>query len=207
MDLVNYDIVGSGSSGNAVRINNFMFDIGLPFKRIHEDLFDVEYIFISHVHTDHLNLATYRQIRRLFPTIKFVGNEEVNAKAPMDILAKQGQPIDCDGIVVTPFLAPHDVLVYGWTWEVDNEDYIFVTDTYTMKYAPNQKYDYLFIEANHDQHKINAIMGNAVKKFGYHAEDGALRHLSIQQSKEFYYLHRRNKDSLWVQLHKSSRFY
>lgn len=206
--MIDYEVIGSGSSGNCVRINNFMFDIGLPFKRIHDALFKTEFIFISHVHSDHLNLATYRQVRRLFPTIKIIGNAEVAQKVRLDIVAKRDTRIECDGVSVIPFLAPHDVMVYGWTWQRNEEDYIFVTDTYTMKYAPNHKYDYLFIESNHDQHKINAIMGsNTVKKFGYHAEDGALRHLSTQDSKAFYYLHRKSKESLWVELHKSGRFY
>jgi len=204
---VEYTIIGSGSSGNSVLINNMLFDIGLPFKKIKPYLYQTDYIFISHVHTDHLKVSTYNQIRKLFPNIIMIGNLEVHEKARMDIVAHEGEPIRLNGTVVTPFLAPHDVTVYGWTWELDNKNYIFVTDTYSMQNAPNKKYDYLFVEANHDQHKVDAIMNHDRSIYGYSAVDGALRHLSTQQAKEFYYLHRRTKDSLWVQLHKSSRFY
>lgn len=204
---MSYKIIGSGSSGNSVEINQFLFDIGLPFKQIKDELFNVRYVLISHVHSDHLNLATYRQIKKKFPVIKFVGNEEVNIKAPMDIIAHDDETMRLGNIVVTPFKAPHDVDVCGWTWKQENEDYLFVTDTYTMKFAPDHKYDHFFLEANHDQNKINQIMGNDKKLYGYSAVDGALRHLSTQDAKAFYYMHRKSKSSEWVQLHKSSRFY
>ncbi|WDF81852.1 MBL fold metallo-hydrolase [Lacticaseibacillus pabuli] len=203
-----YKIIGSSSAGNCVVINKeLMFDIGLPFKRIKDSLYGVKYILISHVHSDHLNPATYRQIHKFFPNIKFIGDQEVNDRCKMDIVAHEQEPIILTDTVITPFHAPHDVQVLGWTWDYKGEAYMFVTDTYSLKYCPDKKYDHFFLEANHDRDKIKAIMGKDQKMFGYSAVDGALRHLSTQDAKAFYYLHRRSEKSDWIQLHKSARFY
>ncbi|WP_373758285.1 MBL fold metallo-hydrolase [Jeotgalibaca porci] len=203
-----YQIIGSGSSGNCVVIDTFaMFDIGLPFKKIKPSLYRTKYIFISHVHSDHLNMATYRQIRKYFPNIKMIGDLEVHEKARMDVVAHEKEPIELPDFTVKPFKGMHDAQVMGWTWEFKDKEYMFITDTYTLKYVPDHKYDYFFLEANHDQNKINAIMGHDRKSYGYSAVDGALRHLSTQDAKAYYYLHRVDVKSQWIQLHKSSRFY
>ncbi|WP_367377274.1 MBL fold metallo-hydrolase [Levilactobacillus cerevisiae] len=208
-----YKIIGTGSTGNCVVIDgDLMFDIGLPFKRIHDALFGVKYIVITHIHTDHLNVATAKHIRRLFPNIKFIGNEQVNEKFPVDIIAEADQPIELDGFTLVPFYAPHNVLVYGYTWRRDGKNYLYVTDTESMRNAPTKQdnggYDYLFLEANHDQRIIEQILADGGdKKFGYDVVDGSMRHLSTQQAKAFYYLNRRDSNSVWIRLHQSGRFY
>ncbi|WPP08540.1 hypothetical protein SIN07_05705 [Pediococcus inopinatus] len=206
-DKINYRIIGSGSSGNCVIINDLMFDIGLSFKKIHKYLYGVKYVLISHVHGDHLDIGTYHQIRKKFPNIILIGDLEVHEKARMDIVAHPNEPIKLKTCTLTPFLAPHDVEVMGWTWQIDHKDLLYVTDTYSLENVPHHKYDYFFLEANHDQHKVDAIMNEDVKKYGYSAVDGSLRHMSTQDSKKFFYLNRKNKDSLWIRLHKSARFY
>lgn len=209
--ILNYNIIGSGSSGNSVRVNNLLFDIGLPFKKIKADLYDIDYLIITHIHTDHLNISTAKHIKKMFPDIKFIGNEQVNKKFPMDIIAEAGEEIDLGDTKITPFYAPHDVLVYGYTWVVDDENYIYVTDTNSLKNAPvreqNGGYDYLFVEANHDQQKIQEIMKSSSNRYGYDVVDGALRHLSTQDAMAWVYMNRKNKGSQWFRLHKSSRFY
>jgi len=75
-----------------------------------------------------------------------------------------------------------------------------------MDNAPKHKYDYIFLESNYDEHKIRAVKDSR-KKYGYEVLDGALRHFSTQQCREFYYLNRRNSKSELIELHKSNRFY
>jgi len=46
---VEYEILGTGSTGNCVILNkNIMLDCGLPYKQIKPYLKDVKLIFISH---------------------------------------------------------------------------------------------------------------------------------------------------------------
>lgn len=203
MSKLNYNIIGSGSSGNCVVIENIMVDIGLPFKRIKEYLYDIDYILITHIHTDHIRKATYNQIRKLFPKIKFIGNWQVAQSYDMDYISNSGYPVKELDFELLAFECIHDVITHGYVWEAKGNRIIYATDTNNLDSAPSGKYDYLFLESNHDETKIK--MAKATK--GYDPKLSAMRHLSTFKSKEFYYTHRRNRDSVWVELHKSERFY
>lgn len=49
---MNYEIVNSGSDGNAIIINNyFLLDCGVSYKKIRDYLKQIKLIFISHSHT------------------------------------------------------------------------------------------------------------------------------------------------------------
>ena len=199
-----YEIYGSSSKGNCVRINDVMVDIGLPFSAIHEALYKVKYILLTHIHSDHVKPSTYRKIRALFPNIKIVGNWEVSQKFPCDEIINAGYPLKIGGYIFNAFEAPHNVLVYGYYWTWYEKEIVYVTDTYSLENVPeDMKFDYMFLEANHDERKIEQIEN---KTYGYDAYAGARRHLSIQQAKAFYLMHKK-PDAMWLQLHKSSRFY
>lgn len=48
---MDYEILGSGSSGNAVIINkSIMVDCGLPYKRIQPYAKDLKLVLLTHVH-------------------------------------------------------------------------------------------------------------------------------------------------------------
>ncbi|WP_300558482.1 hypothetical protein [Companilactobacillus sp.] len=199
-----YKIYGSSSKGNSVQINDVLCDIGVPFKQIEEALYSVNYILLTHTHSDHVKPATYKKIRKLFPNIKIIGNWEVSRKYPCDIICNAGYPVKIGPYTFNPFLAPHNVLVYGYTWKWWGQEIIYVTDTYSLENAPDIEYDWFFVEANHDERKMQEINN---KNYGYDAYSGAMRHLSTQQAQAFYYSHRRTLDSPWIRLHKSARFY
>lgn len=201
-----YKIVSSGSKGNCVIINeNIMVDCGVPFKEIKNDLYGIKYLIITHIHSDHLNLKTLTQISSQFPRIKIIGNYEVHQVFPVHMIANEGFDIKTDDYIFTPFLAEHDVLCYGYTWEHEGKKIIYCTDTSTLEHAPAGSYDYLFLESNHDEQKLEAARDQ--KKGSYDPFLGGKRHLSTQQAKLFYYMNRRSSDSPLIELHKSSRFY
>jgi hypothetical protein len=75
-----------------------------------------------------------------------------------------------------------------------------------MQNAPEEKYDFIFVESNHCEKKVEMIQEQR-SNYGYDAYTGAKRHLSTQQAKTFYYTHRRDRESKFVELHQSSRFY
>lgn len=204
MEDLDFKILGSSSKGNAVRIEDVMVDIGLPFNHLHDELYKVKYILLTHIHSDHINPGAYSKIRKLFPNIKIIGNWQVAQKYPVDIIANAGYPVEIGNYEFVPFEAPHNVLVYGWTWKVKEQGVMYVTDTYSLENCPDHKYDWMFLEANYDEHKVEQINR---RDYGYDVVAGSMRHMSEQKSKEFYYIHRKNADSHWVQLHKSERFY
>lgn len=206
MEKLEYNIIGSGSSGNCVRIENVMIDCGLPYSKIKNDLYDTDYLLLTHRHTDHINKATFNKIRLEFPNITVIANYEVAFRYDVDIICMEGQPFTVGEYVFTPFSGEHNVLVYGYTWKCKGNDVIYATDMNNFDNAPDQKYDYLFLESNHDEHKLNAVR-NAGRDYGYNIYLAAKRHCSMQKSWAYYFTHRRDKKSVYVELHKSERFY
>ncbi|WP_028124759.1 MBL fold metallo-hydrolase [Eremococcus coleocola] len=202
---MNYEVIASGSSGNAVRIDNILIDCGIPFKKLKEHLYDVDYLIVTHVHTDHLNKTTFRKVQELFPEIVTIGNYEVAQLVELDIISNNGYPIEIGGYTIEPFQLVHDVLTYGYKWTTKaGERVIYATDTSSLDMVDKaEKFDYLFIESNHSEVKI----AQARPTKGYDPRKGAKRHLSTRQSQEFYFIHRKSKDSEWIELHKSQRFY
>lgn len=204
---INYKIIGSGSSGNSVLIGDMLFDVGLPYGKIKPYLKDVRYIFITHRHSDHLKMPTVRYIKRDYPKIVWIGSWDVATRIVLNHVIGDTTVLKFKDRTIKCFPCVHDVPCHGYVVEVKGARFIYATDTSTLEHAPKLKYDYMFIESNHDESKIRAIMGKAKKLYGYDAWENAMRHLSTQKSKAFYYIHRRSKDSEWIELHKSGRFY
>ena len=202
---MNYEIIASGSTGNAVVIGTTLIDCGIPFNRIKPFIYNVKTLLITHIHTDHIKKATYNKIRKLYPRITVVGNHEVHQMYSVDIVSNPGFEFESGGIKYLPFEAPHGVECHGYVWEVDGQRVIYSTDLWTMEHAPEGPYDYLFIESNHDELKLAEIMGKTYR--GYDPWKASKQHLSRQKSKEFYYVNRRDEESEWIELHKSERFY
>lgn len=207
MKELDYQLISSGSKGNAVRIGEVMVDCGVAFKHMKEALYDCNYLLLTHIHSDHIKPGTIKQIKAFFPRIRLIGNYEVHQYFGVDIICNAGYQVKMKEYTFMPFLAPHDVVCYGYTWKNEDKNIIYCTDTSTLENAPQGvQYDYLFLESNHDKKKLEKI-GNAQKKYGYDVVAGASRHLSTQDCKAFYYMNRRNKDSELIELHKSERFY
>jgi ribonuclease BN (tRNA processing enzyme) len=204
--MIDYKIISSGSKGNCVIINkDIMIDCGVAFSKIKDDLYDVKYLLITHIHSDHLNKKTLLQINQKFPTIQIIGNYEVYQAWAVDRIANAGFEIETDDYIFTPFECLHDVLTYGFTFTIDDKKIIYATDTSTMENAPDETYDMFFLESNHDEKKLEAIRGE--KKGSYDPYLSGKRHLSTQQARAFYFMHRRDQGSELIELHKSSRFY
>lgn len=201
-----YEIISTGSKGNCVIINDVMIDCGVPFNRIKEYLYDVKYLLLTHIHSDHIKPSTLQNIKKLFPKIQIIANHEVHQLYGVDTIANASFQIETEDYVFTPFECIHDVVTYGFTWEHEGFSIIYATDTSSMEFAPDEQYDYFFIESNHCEKKVELILGQQ-ERYGYDAYSGAKRHLSTQQAKTFYYTHRRNRDSQFIELHQSSRFY
>lgn len=200
---LDYEIIASGSKGNCVKIEDVMVDIGVSFKRVKEQLYETNYLIITHIHSDHLNIPTVKKIKQFFPHIEIIGNWEVAQKIEVNHLINAGYQVYTDDYTFNAFELSHDVLCYGYFWNMKGKSIIYATDTNNMRKAPDEKFDYIFIESNYNPNKIK--MAKSTK--GYDPKLSALRHLSTFDSKEFYFTHRRNKESKWIELHKSERFY
>lgn len=211
--MLNYEVISTGSKGNCVIIENVMIDIGVPFKKIKDKLYDVQVLLLTHIHSDHIKESTLKNIVVMFPHIKIFGNYEVVqffSEYPINVV-NEGVPFPAlDHVIkgtglITPFKCIHDVVTYGYIWEFRGKSIIYATDTSDLRHAPEREYDYFFIESNHDITKLLNIASN--RSFGYNVIAGAKRHMSTQTAKAFYYMNRRDKDAKLIELHQSGRFY
>lgn len=209
---LDYNVLATGSKGNAVRIGDVMIDCGISFKKMKDELYKVKTLLITHRHSDHINKSCLRSIRKNFPKITIVSNFEVAQLFPdeIDIICNGGFPVNTPSGLITPFELVHDVTTTGYSWIVNGKKVIYATDTSSMEHAPTDiKTDYFFLEANYDEHKLNYIIENVdvLGKYGYDPRAGAYRHFSVQQCKGFYYSNRSGNDAKLIELHQSSRFY
>ena len=204
-----YKIIQSGSKGNAVIINNeILIDCGVPYTKLKDYLKDIKYLFITHKHSDHLKRSTFKSIRSKWKHIKVYSNYEVAIEVGKDEVEKilsTEISYEIGKMEVYPFECIHNVVTTGYVFKINTDNVIYATDTSTLENAPEIKYDYFFIESNHDEKKIELIMND--KSYKYDAFQNAKRHLSTQKAKAFYYTHRRDNNSKFIELHKSERFY
>lgn len=206
MTEIDYHIIGTGSSGNAVRIENIMFDCGVPFSHMKEDLYKVDTLLITHSHSDHIKPATLERIRKEFPGITVFGNADVAYQYDVDMvvgtkpfsLRKRRKVIPFDGV--------HDVPVTGYIVQMKGLNILYMTDTARVNPPSDLLLDYIFLESNFDERKLRQE-AKRYKKHGYDPYLSVTRHLSTQKCKEFYYTHRRNEESKLIELHQSQRFY
>lgn len=206
MKKLDYHIIASGSTGNAVRIENIMIDCGVPLKEMKEDLYKADTLLITHAHSDHVKSSTLQAIRREFPRVFAYANADVAYRFDVDTVIGT-VPFDLrDGTHVIPFEGKHNVPVTGYILQMGDLNILYATDTCEISIPGDIPIDYCFLESNYDERKIREI-GKQYAKGHYDPVASAHRHLSTQQCREFYYVHRRNRDSQLIELHKSARFY
>lgn len=181
-----------------------MIDCGVTYHKIEDRLYDIKYLLITHTHTDHLKVVTYNRIRKHFPRIKTIANWQVAAKVDVDRVVGDETIIKLKDRTIRSFPCVHDVVTHGFVIFKGDTSIIYATDTASLEHAPKAKYDMLFLESNHDEKKLDMIRNG---DWGYDAWKGAMRHLSTQKSKAFYYMNRKDTHSEWIELHKSKRFY
>lgn len=203
---LDYNVIASGSSGNAVRIGNIMIDCGIPFKKMKEDLYQVDTLLITHAHSDHIKESTYNSIRSEFPRIKIYANADVAYRYPVDTVIGSRKFVLPKKRIIRPYEGRHDVPVTYFIITMNGLNILYATDTNRIENPEEIPIDYCFLEANYDERKLQQLR-KQYKTRSYDPIDSSLRHLSVQRCKEFYYVNRRCEESELIELHKSSRFY
>lgn len=203
---LDYNIIATGSKGNAVRIENIMIDCGIPYNRMKEDLYKVDTLLLTHSHSDHIKPATFKRIREEFPGISVFGNADVAYQYDVDV-AVGTQPFRLrKNRVVIPVEGVHDVPVTGYIIQMKRLNILYMTDTANVPASEDIPLDYVFLESNFDEKKLKQ-QAKKYKRHGYDPYLSVTRHLSTQKCKEFYFVHRRDENSKLIELHQSHRFY
>lgn len=213
--MFQYNIIASGSSGNALILENgILLDCGVAFKKIEPYLNQIKLIFISHEHGDHMNLSTILKIHRLRPTIRFAVGYWLKDKLvdvgvsenSIDVL-EQAKVYDYKFFKVMVDILFHDVKNFAIRiFDIPSKSRIlYAVDTTKIDHIKAKDYDLYLIEANYDESLLERNIWDdlEVGKWSYciRVKD---THLSIQQAKKFI-KSSASKHSKYEFLHASKR--
>ena len=212
-----FDVIATGSSGNAVVINDtIMIDCGVPLKALEPVKKDLSLVLLTHVHGDHFKPRTVRTLHKERPTLRWcccgwmVGPlleagvdkrviDVANADAPGDT----SKALIYNGLaIVRPEPLVHDVPNCGWHISSSKENLFYATDTATLDGIEAPGYDLYMIEANHTREELEA-RAQAKRAAGEYAYEyrAAANHLSQEQALDWLY-QQMGPNSQYVFLHQ-----
>lgn len=206
-----YEILATGSTGNAVVINgNILIDCGVTYKRLEPVVKDLKLVLLTHKHFDHFKPSTAAALHRERPALRFgCGGWMVKplldagvSKRVIDVL-EPGE-IYCYFRVasVQPERLTHDVPNCGYHIQIGMERLFYATDTGTLDGIRAEGYDLYMIEANHEKEELEARKAEKISKGEYSYEVNAARnHLSREQTEDWLYKNM-GPNSSYVFLHQ-----
>lgn len=197
---MNYNIISSGSKGNAVVIeNNILIDCGVPFKKLKNIYKRLSIVLLTHIHSDHFNKTTIKHLALERPALRFGCCEwlveellkcGVN-KRNIDVL-NIGKWYKYGTFKINPILLYHNVDQCGYRIFIENgnkvQKMIYATDTNKLDGITAKDYDLYLIEANYTDEDINERI-KLKEKLGMYCyeKDAMLNHLSKEKCDKFLY--------------------
>ena len=155
---MNYKIIGSGSDGNGLIIEEtILIDCGISFKKLKDDYKKLKIVFLTHRHQDHFNKVTIKKLAIERPTIRFgccewLVKELIDCgveKKNIDVL-EIGKIYDYRDFKVIPIKLYHDVENCGYKLKINGNKLIYATDTSRIDHIIATNYDYFFVEGNYE---------------------------------------------------------
>lgn len=212
-----YEIISTGSKGNAVVINDcILIDCGVPFKSLEPVKKDLRLVLLTHIHSDHFNPRTVRVLAKERPALRWGCCEWMVAplleagvdKRRIDVIGpdKRGETSHAmiyNGLsIVWPEPLVHNVPNCGWHIEHGHERLFYATDTGTLDGIEAKGYDLYMVEANHTRAELAARMDakRAAGEFSYEWA-AAQNHLSREQAEDWLY-QQMGTNSQYVFLHQ-----
>lgn len=162
------DVIGSGSSGNAVILNNLiMVDCGLSSKKILPHSKDLFLVLLTHEHQDHFKPATVRALAKQRPTLRWgccdwlsyqlviagVDPRQIDVYQPGATYRYEVNGIE---VFVTAEVTFHDVPNCCYKIFIDKESCFYATDTGSLNNISAPAYDYYLVEGNYKQAEMEA---------------------------------------------------
>lgn len=196
LNSISYNIISTGSNGNAVIINNFiLIDCGVPFKSILPYIKDLKLVLLTHIHTDHFNKTTIRLLASERPTLRFLcGGYMVKAlidckvnKFNIDV-AESDNIYDYGLCSIIPVKLVHNVSNYGYKIHFGNKKMFYATDTNSLDGIKAIDYDLYMIEANYEDDEIKERIRRKKENGEYAYEYEVIKnHLSKTKCDDFIY--------------------
>ncbi len=157
-----YTVIGTGSTGNAVLLNNrILVDCGVPYRDIAPHTRQIQLVLLTHCHGDHFNPATVRRLAAERPSLRFAGGawllqEMVDAgisKRNIDVL-ECGKMYNYGIASIIPVRLNHNVPNCGYKIHFAGGKAFYATDTNDLNGIFAKDYDLYLVEANYEYEEI-----------------------------------------------------
>lgn len=206
-----YNIISTGSKGNAVIINNeILIDCGVPFKKLSPFIKPLKLVLLTHIHGDHFKSAVVRALHQERPALRFGCCEwmlpslvEAGVdKHKIDVLYPDIEFV-YSTFKVEPVALFHNVPNCGYKiTDAEDQHLFYATDTGTLDGIEAKNYDLYMIEANHTKAELEARMKAKLDAGEFSYERAAAQnHLSRERAEEWLYWNM-GPNSRYVFLHQ-----
>ena len=205
-----YNIISTGSKGNAVVINDrIMIDCGVPYKLLEPYTKRLKLVLLTHEHGDHFVPSSVRRLHKERPMLRFgccpwmVGYllDAGVDKRVIDIYEEGHTYLYPGDLQIRPEPLFHNVPNCGYHITDARDRLFYATDTGTMDGIEAKEYDLYMIEANHTKADIAARAAEKQARGEYAYEfRAAENHLSQEQAEDWLYQNMGPR-SLYVFLH------
>lgn len=190
-----YDILATGSGGNAVVINGeILIDCGVPYKTLEKSGYikDLRLVLLTHEHGDHFRPSTVGRLHQERPALRWaccewmvphlleagVDKRVIDLVVPgeIGISYKDGTGIEAD-------IIPHDVQNCCWHIICGYDRLFYATDCGTLDTVTAKNYSTYLLESNHTKTEIEARVAEKMEQgeFSYEYR-AAQNHLSQEQA-------------------------
>jgi L-ascorbate metabolism protein UlaG (beta-lactamase superfamily) len=207
-----YNIISTGSKGNAVVINDrIMIHCGVPYKLLEPYTKRLKLVLLTHEHGDHFVPSSVRRLHHERPTLRFGCCEWMIPhllaagvdKRVIDVYDPTIKAFLMYGgeLSIRPELLTHNVPNCGYHIRTNGKRLFYATDTGTMDGIEAKEYDLYMIEANHTKADIAARAAEKQARGEYAYEfRAAENHLSQEQAEDWLYQNMGPR-SMYVFLH------
>lgn len=203
-----YDVISTGSQGNAVVINDILIDCGVPFNKLTEVYKKIKLVLLTHIHSDHFRPSTIKRLAAERPTLRFgccrwLVKELLNCgvKAANIDVYEIGKRYDYKVFAIVPIKLYHDVSNCGYRLYFERLRVFYATDTRTLEGITAEGYDYYFVEANYITEDMKKRIEEKRTNGEYAYEVRAMHeHLSKEKAEAWIYKNMTQK-SRYIFLH------
>lgn len=189
-----YNIISTGSHGNAVVLNDcILIDCGVSFKALKDVYKQLKIVLLTHEHGDHFNKTTIKQLAKERPTLRFACCEWlVSLLVECDVSERNidvleiGKIYDYKVFKLSPIKLYHDVPNCGYRLFFNEKKAIYATDTEHLNGITAKDYNLYLVEANYQNEELQERIRTKQDTGEYCYElKVASRHLSKEQADEF----------------------
>lgn len=208
--MIKYKIIGSGSDGNAVILqDNILIDCGVPFKSLKPYYKNLKLVLLTHIHSDHFRKLTVKMLAKNRPLLRFAcGSWLVPFLVECGVPTRNIDVLECEktynyGVCqVIMFPLFHNVANCGYKVYFPNGKVMYATDTNNLDSIEAKGYDLYMIEANYGDEEIQERIRIKQQVGEYAYEEQVLHnHLSKEKCDAFLYSNMED-NSQFVYMHQ-----